>query len=53
MTSNGWLQIAVFFALVLLAAKPMGLYMAQVYERKKTWLLSPDRRRCRRGDALD
>jgi K+-transporting ATPase ATPase A chain len=38
MTSNGWLQIAVFFALVLLAAKPMGLYMARVYERKKTWL---------------
>ncbi len=38
MTSNGWLQVAVFFALVLLAAKPMGLYMAQVYERKKTWL---------------
>jgi potassium-transporting ATPase potassium-binding subunit len=44
MTSNGWLQIAVFFALVLLAAKPMGLYMAQVYERKRTFLdpiLSP------------
>ncbi len=38
MTSNGWLQIGVFFALVLLAAKPMGLYMARVYERKKTWL---------------
>jgi K+-transporting ATPase ATPase A chain len=38
MTPNGWLQIAVFFALLLLAAKPMGLYMAQVYERKKTWL---------------
>jgi K+-transporting ATPase ATPase A chain len=38
MTSNGWLQIAVFFALVLLVAKPLGLYMAQVYERKKTWL---------------
>ena len=38
MTLNGWLQIAVFFALVLLAAKPLGLYMAQVYERKKTWL---------------
>jgi K+-transporting ATPase ATPase A chain len=38
MTSNGWLQIAVFFVLVLLAAKPMGLYMAQVYERRKTWL---------------
>jgi K+-transporting ATPase ATPase A chain len=38
MTPNGWLQIAFFFALVLLAAKPMGLYMARVYERKKTWL---------------
>ena len=38
MTANGWLQIAVFFGLVLLAAKPMGLYMARVYERKKTWL---------------
>jgi potassium-transporting ATPase potassium-binding subunit len=38
MTSNGWLQIGVFFTLVLLAAKPMGLYMARVYEGKKTWL---------------
>jgi K+-transporting ATPase ATPase A chain len=38
MTPNGWLQIGVFFALVLLLAKPMGLYMARVYERKKTWL---------------
>jgi K+-transporting ATPase ATPase A chain len=38
MTANGWLQIAVFFALLLLAAKPMGLYMARVYERRKTWL---------------
>jgi K+-transporting ATPase ATPase A chain len=40
MTSNGWLQIGVFFALVLLIAKPMGLYMARVYERQKT-LLDP------------
>ena len=38
MTPNGWLQIAVFFALVLLAAKPLGLYMARVYERQKTFL---------------
>ncbi|MGD0887673.1 MAG: potassium-transporting ATPase subunit KdpA [Acidobacteriaceae bacterium] len=38
MTANGWLQIAVFFAIILLAAKPLGLYMARVYERKKTWL---------------
>jgi K+-transporting ATPase ATPase A chain len=40
MTSNGWLQIGVFFALVLLIAKPIGLYMARVYERQKT-LLDP------------
>jgi potassium-transporting ATPase potassium-binding subunit len=40
MTVNGWVQIAVFFALVLLAAKPMGLYMASVFERRKT-LLDP------------
>jgi K+-transporting ATPase ATPase A chain len=38
MTSNGWLQIAVFFGVILLAAKPMGLYMARVYEGKRTWL---------------
>jgi potassium-transporting ATPase potassium-binding subunit len=38
MTLNGWLQIAVFFALVLAAARPMGLYMARVYGREKTWL---------------
>src|ERR1700678_2821779 len=38
MTLNGWLQIAVFFALVLVAARPMGLYMARVYGREKTWL---------------
>ena len=38
MTWNGWLQIAVFFALVLAAAKPMGVYMARVYEGKRTWL---------------
>ena len=38
MNMNGWLQIGVFFALVLVAAKPIGLYMAAVYEGKRTWL---------------
>ncbi|HTZ89257.1 MAG TPA: potassium-transporting ATPase subunit KdpA, partial [Alloacidobacterium sp.] len=38
MTLNGWLQIAVFFALVLLGAKPMGSYMTRVFERRRTWL---------------
>jgi K+-transporting ATPase ATPase A chain len=38
MTSSGWLQIALLFTLVLLAARPMGLYMARVYQGKRTWL---------------
>ena len=38
MTLNGWLQIAVFFALVILCAKPMGSYMTRVFERRRTWL---------------
>ncbi|HEY1468746.1 MAG TPA: potassium-transporting ATPase subunit KdpA [Candidatus Acidoferrum sp.] len=38
MTANGWLQIALFFGAVLLVAKPMGLFLYRVYERKSTWL---------------
>jgi K+-transporting ATPase ATPase A chain len=38
MTANGWLQILFFFAAVFLLAKPMGLYMVQVFERRRTWL---------------
>ena len=37
MTANGWLQIFVFFALVLVCAKPLGLYMARVFEREHTF----------------
>ncbi len=37
MTANGWLQIAFFFLLVTLCAKPMGLYMARVFERERTF----------------
>jgi len=40
MTVNGWLQIAVFFALVLLTTKPLGKYMARVFEGRRT-LLDP------------
>lgn len=36
MTPNGWLQIALFFGLVLLIAKPLGVYMARVFEGQKT-----------------
>jgi len=38
MTLNGWLQIALFMAAVLLLAKPMGSYMTEVFERRRTWL---------------
>ena len=38
MTANGWLQIGLFFAVVLLVAKPVGTYLYRVYERKSTWL---------------
>ena len=37
MTANGWLQILFFFALVLACAKPLGLYMARVFERERTF----------------
>ena len=38
MTLNGWLQIALFLAAVLLLAKPMGTYLTFVFERRKTFL---------------
>ena len=38
MTVNGWLQIGVFIAAVLLCTKPLGVYMAAVFERRRTWL---------------
>ena len=38
MTQNGWLQILVFIAAVLLLAKPMGSYMTRVFERRRTFL---------------
>ena len=38
MTLNGWLQIGLFIAAVLLLAKPMGSYMTAVFEHRKTFL---------------
>ena len=38
MSLNGWLQIAVFIATVLLLAKPMGVYLTRVFERRRTFL---------------
>ncbi|HET6220358.1 MAG TPA: potassium-transporting ATPase subunit KdpA [Acidobacteriaceae bacterium] len=38
MTANGWLQFAVFFAVLLLLMRPLGLYIARVMEGEKTFL---------------
>jgi K+-transporting ATPase ATPase A chain len=38
MSSNGWLQIGLFFFLVLVLAKPAGTYITLVFERRLTWL---------------
>ena len=38
MTINGWLQIALFLALVLLVTKPMGVFMARVFNRERTFM---------------
>jgi K+-transporting ATPase ATPase A chain len=36
MTGNGWLQILLFFGVVLLITKPVGIYLHRVFERKGT-----------------
>ena len=38
MTINGWMQIAVFLALILAVTKPLGAFMAKVFGGEKTFL---------------
>jgi K+-transporting ATPase ATPase A chain len=38
MTVNGWLQILVFFLIILAMTKPMGVFMAHVFNRERTFL---------------
>jgi len=38
MTVNGFLQIAVYFLVLLAATKPLGVYMAKVFSREKTFM---------------
>ena len=38
MTANGWLQIAVFLALILAVTKPLGVFMTHVFNRERTFL---------------
>jgi potassium-transporting ATPase potassium-binding subunit len=38
MTVNGWIQIFVFLGLILAVTKPLGVFMAHVFNREKTFL---------------
>ena len=56
MTINGWLQIAFFLLLVFLVTRPMGVLMARVFSREKTFLdpvLRPLERLLYRVTAVD
>jgi K+-transporting ATPase ATPase A chain len=37
MTVNGWLQIGVFLLAILAVTKPLGVYMARVFNRERTF----------------
>jgi len=37
MTANGWFQIFLFLALILAITKPLGVYMARVFGRERTF----------------
>jgi K+-transporting ATPase ATPase A chain len=56
MTWNGWLQIALMFALVIATARPLGIYMAAVFEGRTTLLeraLGPVERRLYALSGID
>ena len=64
MTFVGWIQVLVFFALILAVTKPIGAYMFRVFEggdaplgrglgRIENALLSPVRRRSAAGAGLE
>jgi potassium-transporting ATPase potassium-binding subunit len=38
MTANGWFQILLFLALILVVTKPLGVFMARVFNRERTFL---------------
>jgi K+-transporting ATPase ATPase A chain len=38
MTLNGWLQLILYFVVLLVLAKPLGAFMARVYDGQSTWL---------------
>ena len=38
MTAQGWLQFALYMAVLVLLVKPLGVFMAAVYEGRRTFL---------------
>jgi len=38
MTTNGWMQIVIYLALILAITKPLGVFMARVFSRERTFL---------------
>ena len=38
MTLNGWTQILLFFLIILAVTKPLGVFMARVFSRERTFL---------------
>src|SRR5437588_368982 len=38
MTANGWFQILVFFLVIILITKPMGIFVARALNRERTFL---------------
>ena len=38
MTANGWLQFALYSLVLLATVRPVGIYLARVFEGESTWL---------------
>jgi len=43
MTTNGWIQIGLFCLAILVCVKPLGLYMARVFDGEITFLRPVER----------
>jgi len=43
MTANGWIQIAIFVAILIALARPLGGYMTAVFEGRVTFLRPVER----------
>ena len=56
MSTNGWLQLGLYVVVLLLLAKPLGAYMAAVYEGRATFVQrigGPLERLIYRGAGID